>query len=108
MNQFITSISILGLLSLFLTNCGEPPAQYYAKHFCACSSDFSKAGIQLKAGTIDQATYQQIATEHEACLGDDDPLEALKDKPEELAKFKRAFIEELEKQCPDIARNLGF
>lgn len=108
MNQFITTISIFCTLVFFLTSCGSPSAQYQAKRFCECSGAFAKAGIQLKAGTIDQATYQNIVAEHTACLGEDDPLEALKDSPEKLAQFKQEFIEELEKQCPEISRNLGF
>ena len=41
-------------------------------------------------------------------MGDDNPLEKLKDQPDELLQFKAAFLSEIEKKCPDIARNMGF
>ena len=108
MNQSFSAFMSLAVACLLLVSCGKPSASRYAARFCACSQDFSKAGIQLKAGTIDQARFEQISTEHQACLGEDDPLKALEDKPAELIQFKAEFLTELEKQCPDVFRNLGF
>jgi len=98
---------LLGCLLLVSCNSGIS-GQKYAQKFCACADDFSKAAIQLKAGTIDEATFKKIETDFSTCIGEEDPLEALKDKPEQLTQFKAEFLTELEKQCPDIARNMGY
>jgi hypothetical protein len=100
--------SSLILACLLLVSCGGPNAKEYAKKLCACSNAFSKAPIQLKAGTINQATFEQLKAEHVICMGEDDPLEKLKDKPAELVQFKTEFISALEEQCPEIARNMGY
>lgn len=100
---------VLGTFLIHLNSCHSgPDAAYYAKRFCDCSSDFSKAAVQLKAGTINQTTYNQLKAEHETCMGDEDPLEDLKDDPEALQAFKGQFLIEIKKQCPSIARNMGF
>lgn len=107
-------ISSLGLWSsiilscLFLTSCGGPSGKDYAQKLCDCSDAFSKAAIQLKAGTINQTTFDQLKEEHSACMGEDDPLEELKDDPAALVQFKAEFINALESQCPEIARNMGY
>ena len=101
-------ISII-LTCLLVVSCGNDESAYqYAQKFCSCSTDFSKAAIQLKAGTIDQAAFNKIEVDHTDCIGEKDPLKALKDKPQELEQFKMEFLSELEKQCPEIARNLNF
>lgn len=94
--------------SLLLNSCGGPSASKYAKTFCDCSEDLAKATIQLKAGTITQAEFSQIAADHSTCLGEKDPLELLKDDPEALAQFKQDFLLELENQCPKVAQGMGF
>ena len=85
-----------------------PDAAYYAGRLCECSEDFSKAAVQLQAGTIDRATYDQLKAEQEACMGEDDPLQDLKDDPEALKAFKADFLQQLNEQCPNTARNLNF
>lgn len=93
---------------LFLIGCGGgPSASKYAQRFCNCSSEFSKAAIQLKAGTINQDKFNELKVAHDACIGDDNPLELLKDAPEKLVQFKAEFLLELDKQCPEIARNMN-
>ena len=95
---------------MFLTlacNRGSDP-EYYAERFCDCSEEFSKAAVQLKTGTIDRVAYEQLKAEQEACMGDADPLEDLKDDPEALQQFKTKFLEALSTTCPATARNLGF
>lgn len=100
---------VLGALFVYLSSCQSgPDATYYAKRFCDCSETFSKAAVQLKAGTIDQATYDQQKTEHEACMGEEDPLEDLKDDPEALQAFKANFLTAIKEHCPSTARNMGF
>lgn len=96
------------ITSSILISCGSSLGKKHAQQFCACSTEFSTASIQVKAGTIDQATFDKIAKEHEVCLGSENPLQKLKDKPKELIQFKQDFLVELEKQCPEIAKNLGF
>lgn len=108
MRQLILKYICFLLTILLLYSCGNPSAQRYAQRFCNCSADFSTAAIELKRGKITKEIYNQLATKHTACMGDDNPLEILKDQPEELLKFKAAFIEELEIQCPEIARNMGY
>jgi len=109
MTAYFFRFLLLGTLLIGLHSCQSgPSAAYYAERFCACSSDFSKAAVQLKAGTIDQATYQQLQTEHTACMGEEDPLEDLKDDPEALQAFKAAFLTEITERCPSTARNMGF
>ncbi|BDS13764.1 hypothetical protein [Aureispira anguillae] len=100
----------LGLIVtfLFLTSCGGPSASKYAQKLCDCSEAFSKAAIQLRSGTINQATFDQIKKEHDACMGEDNPLEKLADDPEALVQFKAEFLIELEKSCPEVARNMGY
>jgi|VirMetMinimDraft_7_1064189.scaffolds.fasta_scaffold56764_4 hypothetical protein len=100
--------SSLILACLFLVSCGRPSGKDYAQKLCDCSDVFSKAGIQLKAGTIDKATFDRLNAEHVACMGEDDPLETLKDKPEALVQFKAEFMNTLEQNCPEIARNMGY
>lgn len=100
--------SSLILVCLLLVSCGSPNGKDYAKKLCSCSNAFSKASIQLKAGTINQATFEQLEAEHIACMGDDNPLEKLKDKPEALVQFKNEFINALKEQCPEIARNMDY
>mgnify|MGYP000211829994 CR=1 FL=1 len=100
--------SSLIIASLLTISCGGPNGKDYAQKLCDCSDAFSKAAIQLKAGTINQTTFEQLKAEHITCMGEDDPLEKLKDKPEALVQFKAEFINALEKQCPEIARNMGY
>ncbi|MFT5647269.1 MAG: hypothetical protein ACI976_001958 [Aureispira sp.] len=100
--------SILILTCSLLVSCGGPNGKSYAKKLCNCSNAFSKASIQLEAGTIDQATFEQLKAEHINCMGDDNPLEKLKDNPAALVQFKAEFINALEEQCPEIARNMGY
>ena len=107
MNQLTYAFISLIFCCLLLIGCNNNSslAQKHAKRFCKCSKQFSKIDIQLKSGKIDQATHDRITAEHNACMGDENPLEALKDKPQELIQFEAEFLTELEKQCPDIARN---
>lgn len=100
--------SSLIFIFLLLTSCGGPSGKDYAQKLCDCSDAFSKAAIQLKAGTINQTTFEQLKTEHIACMGEDDPLEKLKEDPAALVQFKAEFINALESQCPEIARNMGY
>ncbi|MDC0231260.1 hypothetical protein OAK19_04780 [Aureispira] len=93
---------------LLLSSCSDRTAKEYAKKFCSCSMHLSEAENQLISGAISQEKFNQISKEHETCMGDDDPLKSLKDKPKEQEKFKIDFIKELEKRCPDIARKMGF
>ena len=83
------------LLSFLLIGCSNSSPQQYAKHFCDCSSDFARAKIQLNAGTIDQATYQKIEAEQDACLGDDNPFEALQDSPDDWQNLKWSLSKHL-------------
>ncbi|WMX15882.1 MULTISPECIES: hypothetical protein [unclassified Aureispira] len=106
--QYWQPFSILLIACLLVASCGGPSGKDYAQKLCDCSDAFSKATIQLKAGTINQATFEQLKTEHLACMGEDDPLEKLKDDPEALVQFKAEFINALENQCPEIARNMGY
>lgn len=98
---------VCSLLLLYSCQSG-PDAGHYAERFCTCSEAFSKAAVQLQAGTIDQATYNQQKLEHETCMGEDDPLEDLKDDPEALQTFKANFLIEIKERCPSTARNMGF
>lgn len=100
--------SSLIVACLLIISCGGPNGKDYAQKLCDCSDDFSKAAIQLKAGTINQTTFEQLKAEHIACMGEDDPLEKLKDNPEALVQFKAEFINALGNQCPEIARNMGY
>lgn len=108
MKQYFFSLVIIFLASFSLISCQHSLGKKHAHQFCACSSDLANATIQLKSKVIDQATFDKIAKEHEACLGPEDPLQQLKDKPEELKQFKQDFLVELDKQCPEIAKNLEF
>lgn len=103
----VSWLSVLIVITL-LSSCGGPSASKYAQKLCDCSADFSKAAIQLQAGTINQTQFEQLKAEHHACMGEDNPLEMLKDDPEALIQFKAEFLTELEKKCPDIARNMGY
>jgi len=98
----------LMLICLLLVSCGGPSGEDYAQKFCNCSDAFSKAAIQLKAGTINQTTFDQLKAEHLVCMGDDDPLEKLKADPTALVQFKAEFLTALESKCPEIARNMGY
>lgn len=100
--------SSLILLCLLFVSCGGPNGKDYAQKLCNCSDAFSKAAIQLKAETIDQATFDRLQAEHSICMGDDDPLGRLQDNPEALVQFKAEFLNALEEQCPEIARNMGY
>lgn len=88
--------------------CAGPSAPNYAQKFCACSAALSTAEIRITTGKIDQQEFEAIVAEHRLCIGKDDPLEQLKDQPEQLDQFKKEFLTELEKQCPNISRNMGF
>ncbi len=97
----------VGVLLLLLSSCQSgPSASHYAQHFCDCSDEFSKAAVQLKAGTIDRATYEALQTAHETCMGEDDPLEDLKDDPEALQAFKANFVLEIEKRIDIMKHSL--
>lgn len=102
------SVYALICLCLLLIRCSGPSAPDYAERFCACSEALSKAETKITKGKITQHEFDAIIVEHRACLGDDDPLEALKDNPDKLAQFKKEFLTELEKQCPTISRDMGF
>lgn len=110
MNRFYSAFTSLVLSCLLLVSCGGgPSASSYAKKFCECSPELAKAEVQHNAKRIDDATFNKIKAEHQACIGNDDnPLELLKNQPEQLKAFKTEFLLELEKQCPDIARNMNF
>ena len=95
-------------VNCLLSACTGPSAAKYAQKFCACSEALSTAENKITTGKIDQQAFETIVAEHRACLGDDDPLEALKGRPEQLDQFKKEFLTELEKQCPTISRNMGF
>ena len=102
-----------GIITFFfpvvlLISCGEKPAEEYAKKFCICSKNLSEAVNQVKLGNISQDRFNQISKEHETCMGDNDPLKSLKENPAIQEQFKADFLKELEIQCPDIARNMGF
>ena len=99
---------MLKTIPFFLSACSGPSAPKYAQKFCACSEALSTAENKISTGKIDQQVFETIVAEHRACLGDDDPLEALKGRPEQLDQFKKEFLTELEKQCPTISRNMGF
>lgn len=104
---FYSFICLLGSC-LLLNSCSNSIGKRHAQQFCSCSKDFADATVQLKAGTIDKLAYNKIEAEQAACLGTENPLELLKDQPEELAQFKKDFLLELETTCPEIARNIGF
>lgn len=108
MNKSILYIAASSLLIGLLSSCGGSSAEHYADKFCSCSLELARANIQYKNKIIDQATYQKIEQEHNACLGESDPLEALSDSPEEQQVFEMEFLQAIEKKCPDIARDMGF
>ena len=109
MNQLYYTWLSLVVGTLLLSSCSSTPsASKYAQKFCDCSADFAKAEIQKKNGRIDALTYEQIVLEHDACLGEEDPLSGFQDNPEKLTQFKADFLVELEKTCPEVARNLNF
>lgn len=93
---------------LFFVSCGGPNGRDYAQKLCDCSAAFSKAAIQLKAETIDQATFDRLQADHNTCMGDDNPLERLQDNPEALVQFKAEFLNALDEKCPETARNMGY
>jgi len=100
--------SSLILVCLLLVSCGRTNGKDYAQKLCDCSDAFSKAAIQVKAGTINEATAEQLKADHIICMGEDNPLKNLEDDPEALLQFKAEFIDALEKKCPEIARNMGY
>jgi hypothetical protein len=100
--------SSLMFICLLFASCGGPNGRTYAEKLCGCSDAFSKAAIQLKTETIDQATFDRLQAEHNICMGDDDPLERLQENPTALVQFKAEFLNALEEQCPEIARNMGY
>lgn len=100
--------SSLIFVCLLLVSCGGPNGKDYAQKLCDCSDAFSKAAIQLKAGTINEASFEQLEADHIVCMGEDNPLKKLEDDPEALLQFKAEFIDALGKKCPEIARNMGY
>lgn len=103
----ILATIILVLLIAIMNKCGQPSAQQYAAKFCSCSEDIARATVQLQAKQIEQAAFDQIKTEHHACMGDDNPLEEATSEQEKLQFFKDC-LEEIKKQCPNIGRNYGY
>ncbi|MFK7798685.1 MAG: hypothetical protein AB8E82_14640 [Aureispira sp.] len=92
--------------SFLLVACqGEPSAQEYAQRLCACYSADTDAALQLRTGTIDRTTYDQLVLD---CMGEENPLQQLEDDPQALLKFKVAFLDTLEATCPDVARSIGY
>ena len=107
--KYLTYGIMTFLSSVFLLNsCGQKTAKEYAAKFCACSINLSKAIDEVRSGNISQENFNKISKDHEECIGDDDPLKSLNDNPVKQEEFKKNFLKELEIQCPEIARNMGF
>ncbi|MCP4442018.1 MAG: hypothetical protein GY810_24175 [Aureispira sp.] len=103
----ILATLVLILLIAVMNKCGKPSAQQYAAKFCTCSEDISRATVQLEAKQMDQATFDQIKTEHDVCMGEDSPLDDLGSEKDSL-HFFQDFLHEVKKQCPNIGRNYGY
>ncbi|MGH1337655.1 MAG: hypothetical protein ACRBFS_16160 [Aureispira sp.] len=95
---------------LFLTNLlvacqNTPSAEDYALRFCTCYDTNSEAAVQLRAGELDQPSYDQLVLE---CMGEDDPLKELEENPAALLEFKVAFLDAIKANCPALAQSMGY
>ena len=106
MKHFLPIFLIL-CCSIIVSSCGKSAADY-AKQYCNCSPDLARATLQHKNGLISQTDLAKVIKTHEDCMGTDDPLQALEKSPEEKEQFKAEFIQALEKNCPNIARDMGY
>ena len=107
MKNYPLRICCILIMVLFMS-CGGHSADEYADRFCGCSVELAKAHIQLNNKLISPETFRAIEAEQEICMGEDDPLKALEDSPEEQELFQMEFVQALEKKCPAIARDMGF
>ena len=99
---------LLLLFSLFCVACQDDSAHKAAKKLCACSKPFVKLKVQYESKLIDKETMDQASQEHLKCMGTEDPLKALENDPEAMAQFKIDFLTALQKECPEVARNMDF
>lgn len=69
-----------------------------------------KMEARLQAGQLEKENeaYQKVRLLHIECMGGlDDPRQKLKTK-EAIKKFEQELLLELQAQCPNIARNMGY
>lgn len=106
---YFTNIICFLLLLALTTSCGKgKSAEDYAERFCSCSVELAKATVQLENRLISPEAFRKIEAEQEACMGEDDPLQALSEYPEQQEQFQIEFVQALEQKCPAIARDMGF
>lgn len=98
---------VLCFFSILVSSCGKSAADY-AQQFCDCSADLAHANLRYKNGLINEDEFSKISQTHLACMGEDNPLKALENEPEKQKEFKIEFIKALEKNCPNIARDMGY
>lgn len=106
--RFSSALLLLLLFSLFCASCQNNPAQKAAKRLCACSKPFVKLKVQYESKLIDKETMDKASQEHLKCMGTEDPLKALENDPVATAQFKVDFLTALQKECPEVARNMNF
>ena len=101
------SFILLFTTVLIFSACGGPSATHYADKFCKCSEELGKATVQLQTKRIDQAAFDKVRIEQEACMGTTNPLAEFKD-PKKKLEFEAAFLNAIFEKCPSVARNMGF
>lgn len=99
---------VVCMVVLLFAACGTPNSpEASANRFCKCSEALSKAEVKKQYNRIDSAAYNKIVAEHEACMGDENPLQNLESE-EAKTEFARKYIQALAEKCPNIARNYGY
>jgi hypothetical protein len=93
------------LFSFLVTACQSNAPEDYAERLCSCYDPTTEAAQQLRIGQLSNSDYELQMV---ACMGEENPLEALKEDPEALTAFKIGFYRALQEQCPELARSMGY
>ncbi len=107
MKQILSIFFSIFSLGILCVAC-QSSADSYAERFCECSADLAQAQFKYKNGLTSAEALEAVVQAHAVCMGEDDPLKALEDSPEKKEQFKIDFIKALEKNCPSIAKDMGF
>ena len=108
--QFLDRVmkSNLIILAFMLLSCENQDAAFYAKKFCNCSKSYSDAEVRKNSDLISKEEYEIILQKHRACMGNDNPLKNIYKDPDAYKNFRIEFIEGIQRECPEIAKNLNY
>jgi hypothetical protein len=99
---------ILTIVAFVVLSCENQDAAFYVRKFCNCSKTYSDAEVRRNADLISKEEYEIILQKHRVCMGKDNPLKNIYKDPDAYKNFRIEFIEGIQRECPEIAKNLNY